>query len=727
MVSRDENPSRNRLRYKTLILLMLFLAQESLQDRKHVKPKAFAKSIGGVKSTSPFSSPRGNRFPPSSPSRRRIPRQIQHASQVSHLSKDDLNYLQNGPLEGVSTLPPGQSDARYATDDYLSLEEDKKLTLRLSLPSTKSTMFLCSHPPREFSKHYLGDAMTLNSGSECSLSNSRLKFNLVGAHELCDLIYHSLYGTDIVGHQSQRDGKRFWFYYDKDVTRLCLPLFERFDSCEFHNFYAKCGNIFFIHTSTCPVLSSENQYAITHVFEYILADKNVCLKKLCEGTYSLFKSETQGLEFVLTCMLSSDSDELCEFLVSTKNNYSYNNEQWPCCYPYYNVHWYDSPEKYGLNGAWSFLSPWCRAAEIGLIVMVSCVAVGSSVGNALVVMVMVRLWRHDETSNMLRLNLALADLFTSIFTIWPSLYHHIKPFVEPINLQEKLTHVRVRLYSEKDYHLFQGIVFSSCTVVSLLTLFLLSFDRFVRTGRGLVYNHYITHRSVKVVIIFTWIVGISDALFMTHFMQEIGNVQWLPMVKLPIGSSTYFFNKASYITSDIIQKLTMIISIPCTVAFSILSIVNFLQEQMRVSAERQTLGIRVLGPLHQENRHILITQLLMTVSFLLATIPVGVDYITNNVLYLFPEIRGFAGCKNTILITYLSWWLFVASTAWNPFIYNMQSAQFREDLRVTLQRFVPQRVKAIFREHDENRNQVLARRRRLLSRVGITDGLMERA
>ncbi|XP_063584821.1 uncharacterized protein LOC134762382 [Penaeus indicus] len=594
-------------------------------------------------------------------------------------------------------------------------------------------MFLCSHPPREFSKHYLGDEMTLNSGSECSLSNLRLKFNLVGAHELCSTIYYSLYSVDLLGHLIKRDGKRFWFHYDEDVTRLCLPLFERFDSCEFHNFYAKCGNIFFIHTSTCPVLSSENQYAITHVFEYILADKNVCLKKLCEGTYSLFKSETQGLEFIQICMLSSDefsdesSDELCDIFAHTYINYSYNNEQWPCCYPYHDVYWFDSPEKYGLNGAWSFLSPWCRAAEIGLIVMVSCVAVGSSVGNALVVMVMVRLWRHDETSNMLRLNLALADLLTSIFIVWPSLYHHIKPFVEPVNLQHNSTQTNFAFFTGEDYYLFQGIVFSSCTVVSLLTLFLLSFDRFVRTGRGLVYNHYITHRSVKVVIIFTWIVGISDALFMTHFMQEIGNVQWIPIIKLPIGFSAYFVKEVSYIICDIIQKLTMVISIPCTITFSILSIVNFLQEQKRVRAERQTLGIRVLGPLHQENRHILITQLLMTVSFLLATIPVGVDYIQKNALYyFFPAVDPFPSCHNSMLNTYLSWWWFVASTAWNPFIYNMQSAQFREDLRLTLQRFVPQRVKAIFREHDENRNQVLARRRRLLSRVGITDGLMER-
>ncbi|XP_037778188.1 uncharacterized protein LOC119574963 [Penaeus monodon] len=544
MVSRVANLLRNVLRYKTLlILLMLFQAQESLQDRKHEKPKAFAKPIGGVKAASPARPPRGNRLPPSVPSRSRILRQTQDAPQVSHLIKDEMNYLQNGSLKGVSTLFPDQSGARYATDGYLSLEEVKNLISSLSLPSTKSSMFVCSHPPSEFSKHYLGDAIMLNSGSKCSLSNSRLKLNVGGAHELCASIYHSLYGIDIVGHLLERDGKRLWFYYDEDVIRLCLPLFERFDSCEFHNLYTKCGNIFFIHRSTCPVLSSENRYAITHVFEYISASRNECLKKLCEGTYSLFKSEIQGLKFVLSCMLSSESDELCEVLMSTRNNYSYNNEQWPCCYPYHSVHWYDSPEKFGLNGAWSFLSPWCRAAEIGLIVMVSCVAVASSVGNVLVVMVMVRLWHHNETSNMLRLNLALADLFTSLFTVWPSLYHHIKPFIDSINLQENLTHVRVRIYSEKDHHLFQGIVFSSCTVASLLTLFLLSFDRFVRTGKGLVYNHYITHRSVKVAIIFTWIAGISDALFMTHFMQETGNVQWIPIIKLPIGLSTYFLRR----------------------------------------------------------------------------------------------------------------------------------------------------------------------------------------
>lgn len=651
-----------------------------------------------------------------------MPRQAQYPSQTSHPIKYQQHYLQNGSLAEVSTPSAGQPEG------YLSVEEAKNLISGLSFSSTKSTMFVCSHPPNEFSEHYLGDEIMINFGSKCSLSNlNKLVLELEGAHELCAYIYFSLYGLELVGDTFERDGKRVWFYYDEDVVRLCVPLFERFDSCEFHDIYTKCGSIFFVQKNACPLLLSENRYAAEHVFQYIHSNKRECLKKLCEGTYFLSKSEIQGLTFSISCMLATDEDEFCDVYHNAKITYSYNNQHWPCCYSYHNVHWYDNPEKYGLNGAWSFLSPWCRAAEMGLIFMVSCVAVGSSVGNLLVVMVMIRLWHSNEESNMLRLNLALADLFTSIFTVWPSLYHHLKPFIEPTDLQESPTHVRVRLYSEEGHHLLQGIVFSSCTVVSLLTLFLLSFDRFVRTGRGLVYNHYITPRAVKAAIIFTWIVGISDALFMTHFMQDMGNVQWMPMVKLPIGSSSYYIEDASFITGDIVQKLTMVISIPCTITFSILSIINFLREQMRVSAERQTLGVQILGPLHQENRHILITQLLMTTSFLLATIPVGVDYIIYNMQYnLFPEGKAFAGCKNTMLITYISWWLFVASTAWNPFIYNIQSAQFRADLRETLQRFVPQRIGAVFRGHDENINQILVRRRRLLSIVGITDDLVEK-
>ncbi|XP_042886251.1 uncharacterized protein LOC122262319, partial [Penaeus japonicus] len=629
--------------------------------------------------------------------------------------------------EEQSTESPGRSHKEPSTLVFRSQTElIKSLVGNLELFSSKSTMFLCSHPPNDFSKFYLGDSMFLNTDKTCKPSDSTLSLKVRGAHELCSSIYFSLFDVQLEGHLKEKDGTRLWFYDDDDAIKLCVPLFERFQSCEFRDLYTRCGNVFFVRKRTCPVLSSRNMYVANHIYEYILSNKSECLEKLCDGTYTLIKSEISDLPFIQSCMLSTDTSELCDLIHNTKNAYLYNNEHWPCCYPYHNVLWYDDPAKHGLNGAWSFLPPWCRAAEIFLILMVLCVALGGSLGNLMVILVMVKLWHRNEESNMLRLNLALADLFTSVFTVWPSFYAHVKPFIEIVSQEENLTHVRVLLYSEEDHLVFQGIFFSSCTIVSLQTLFLLSFDRFVRTGRGLVYRHYITPLKVKVTIAFTWFVGIADALFMTHFMQKTGNVQWLPMLKLPIGSSNYFLDSVTYISCDIIQKLTMIISIPCTVGFSIMSIVNFLREQARVSAERRSFDTRILGSLREENRHILISQLLMTVSFLLATIPVGVYYIINNMLYDFlPGVAAFTGCNNNILTTYISWWLFVASTGWNPFIYNIQSAQFRTDLRETFQELMPHAVMRMFMprraEYNENRNRKLANRRRLLARVGITE------
>ncbi|ROT70555.1 putative neuropeptides capa receptor-like [Penaeus vannamei] len=255
---------------------------------------------------------------------------------------------------------------------------------------------------------------------------------------------------------------------------------------------------------------------------------------------------------------------------------------------FYNEH----PEKHGLNGVWNFLPFSCRVGEVCLIVLVACVATGGVVGNLMVIVVLLRISSRNEESNMLRLSLAVADFLTCAFVVLPSLYEHVKPFLTPtepiiVHRVEEMHDIipgetvdRTDVYFPLRF--FQGLTFASCSIVSLLTLFLLSAERFVMTGRGLMYKHYITPPRVRQAMVISWVIGWVNSSLMTIFGRTVATVTWMTFVKIPIGLSNFAHEDLVVYTCYIIQIFLLSISIPATVLLSILSIKNFVQEQNRV-------------------------------------------------------------------------------------------------------------------------------------------------
>ncbi|MPC66966.1 hypothetical protein E2C01_061125 [Portunus trituberculatus] len=96
-----------------------------------------------------------------------------------------------------------------------------------------------------------------------------------------------------------------------------------------------------------------------------------------------------------------------------------------------------------------------------------------------------------------------------------------------------------------------------------------------------------------------------------------------------------------------------------------------MKEQLHVAKEWRTLKMKASKQYSKDNRYVLTTMILMVVLFLTSTIPLITNIVLNSILYRFYHHH---------LFSYFAWWLFMASSAWNPWIYNFRSRQFKEDL-----------------------------------------------
>lgn len=593
---------------------------------------------------------------------------------------------------------------------------------------------LCNHPSPTFSNKFLSDNPFYDPEANCTFDKGFMT-SFTDITDFCLYLYGLIYDVNlfsmtILGEIPKR------LFYNKAFESMCVPFYELKQECESKGLFKACNDdtVIFLDSDACPRPPSTFTDFEYYLANYIETDDLHCLAKICDGTYHTLESDVNGVKFKLSNYHLLYENRTCDvfpFVASFANRtvlFAYVNIYWPCCFPLYIVHWAEQPEERGLNGVWSFLPFSCRVGEICLIMLVACVAVGGVVGNLMVMMVMLRISNRDEESSMLRLSLAVADFLTCAFVVLPSLYEHVKPLLTPtepihtFHTPEVLPPSREvdRTSMVFPFRFFQGLVFASCSIVSLLTLFLLSAERFVMTGRGLMYKHYITPPRVRQAMVISWVISWVNASLMTIFGREIPSVAWLNFVKIPVGLSSYAQDDLVAYASFLIQIFLLSLSVPSTAILSVLSIKNFVQEQNRVRERWDQLQMRVSGPFESENRYIFVTQLLMTVFFLISVIPLSIYFLDFNLLQI--QYYSYSSMASlSPLFQYISWWLFLASTAWNPWIYNMRSHNFRTELRKMARMCVPAVLRDMWRPRPtQETRDVLTRKQKLLSRVGIS-------
>lgn len=548
--------------------------------------------------------------------------------------------------------------------------------------STFGNMYLCDHPPKTFSPSFFG-----SSWEACLQYDRKWEESFRDTMELCKKVYswtETNLEARVIGHY-QSDVGTMKVITHESYVRICLPLFRRFNKCEERNFLTICweDRVVFFHSNTCPYASSD-----VFLAGFLLDNNTECFTEFCEGRQSVVDAEVGGLMYRLTNVRHSCGYMIqgLKYLYRKYNGtlYLHINDRWPCCYSHYVVIWAGLPEAHGLNGAWSYLPVSCQAGEVLLLVLVGCVMAGSIGGNLLVLVVMLRGGHRSQESSLLRTSLAFADMLTATFVIVPSFMQHLKPFFFPPNyslltpgMKLAFESISVTSYTNitdfnrrNGFPVFQSVLFNTTSTASLLTLLVLSVERFVITGRFLRYRDYFSYCRTVFVIAVSWTTSLVNALwFAAHDDGGLG-AQWLTFEKLPTGASGYGPGGVRNIIYHGQFAIFLLLGIS-VVTFSALAIWNFVREQLHVAKEWRSLKMKASKQYSRDNRYVLTTMMLMLILFLTSTLPLATNIVFNSVTYNF---------RQHTLFSYLAWWLFMAGSAWNPWVYNFRSRQFKEDL-----------------------------------------------
>ncbi|XP_047488622.1 uncharacterized protein LOC125038960 [Penaeus chinensis] len=650
-----------------------------------------------------------------------------------------FNRSANSSHRGPPTLPGGTFISALPSRRLLSTTQDNLQAdddLYKFVASHNAFLMLCDHPPHTFSNKFFYNGELYDPEANCTFNKGFIS-SFFSLAEFCEHLFGLIYDTDNLFSMRIFGEMPKLLYHNKIFENLCVPFYKMKYGCKSTELFTTCNNntVIFLDSEGCPrppPMFTDFEYYVAHYIEH---NNLHCLAKTCDGTYHSIESEVSGVKFKVSNFFLLSENKRCDafYFAGTFTNksvlYLYINNHWPCCFPMHTVHWAEHPESHGLNGLWNFLPFSCRVGEICLILLVACVATGGVAGNLMVIVVMFRISNRNEESNMLRLSLAAADFLTCVFVVLPSLYEHVKPFLLPLEpiIVHKVDETDEIVYGEEvdrtemyfPLRFFQGQVFAACSIVSLLTLFLLSAERFVMTGRGLMYKHYITPPRVRQAMVISWVIGWVNSSLMVLFGRTVASVPWMTFVKIPVGLSIYAHENLMVYACYIIHIFLLSISIPATALFSILSIKNFVQEQNRVRERWHKMQMRVSGPFESENCYIFVTQLLMTIFFLISVIPLSIFFLNSNLLQLRYHSPFYVAVES-YLYEYLSWWLFLASTAWNPWIYNMRSHNFRTELCKAKYVCIPMVLREKWRSRHTQENKVaLTRRQKLLSQVGI--------
>ncbi|XP_063585095.1 uncharacterized protein LOC134762520 [Penaeus indicus] len=561
--------------------------------------------------------------------------------------------------------------------------------------------------------------------------------------ELCSSIFKRIYDGELppkpaIYYFSKHTKKFMKIFLQARFVDICLPLYRGIDVCKEMKHLTICSDlVVFLHTHDCQRPSEDDKYFEVLLTRTIFKEDYNCFQLICDGMFRIVVRNVSGITVEVwvhdhendQCSEYYTDDEVTDFLADKEREVIIwtVNTFFPCCYSVHAAVWLGDPADRGINKFWDYLPFSCRVAEIALVCLVAFVGLSGALGNLLVVVVMFT--GDDEgESCILRTSLAFADLFTSVFVILPSLFDHLSPILEIYDLKENYQVIeyvgknsRIQfvnfadVYETKNsFRVFQGLVLGVCSFVSLFTLFMLSFERLILTGRAFRYHHYFSVPRIKIVIMITWITALLNTLTFMYDDDGGFTVTWSNIIKLPVSLSLSFSNAVVVNLIFLIQVGLLVFLCLGILFFSIASIAKFAQEQTKVAAGWRNRNMRVSGPFKQENRYILSTMVMMTLLFMISTVPKATKMIIDHTNYKM---------ANVFLLEYLSWWMFVSGSAWNPWIYNMRSQQFKKNALRVLQGMIPRRLKERLRrpEAADRRRERERAQEKMLRRLGLVD------
>ncbi|XP_069192577.1 uncharacterized protein [Procambarus clarkii] len=549
-----------------------------------------------------------------------------------------------------SSLDPtdtSTSSAEIYDTDYYYNYEDNTITIEI-IPGMKQisftkVLFLCEYIFSAVYGRYSNFTDTLIPYGNMSLaivSNQRF-FNV------CVPFYQQLYGSECV---------------EMNQITVCYP-----------------EEIAFLHATSCRRPSSEDKYFEQLRATMLLAKDDVCHQAVCNGTLRVVERSTEGITILLISPYATRGNNgscykyvqiLLEESLAGKGAYVTSNRNWPSCFPGYDVWWTAEPEAVGLVRSWSYLPLRCRAGEGFLMVVVICIAVSGLLGNGVVLAVMVRGSHQNEASDILRTSLAAADILLCLFVVMPGLDAHIsfmdgRSVVSDGVSSELLQTPGGSIVLDGGFRLFSAIVMSSCSCISLLSLFALSLERFATTTDTTQHGVIFTRARALGYVVVTWMSSLLVSVALTNGEDGILAL-WYSFYKLPIGVAPRGLQTLLPVTAAILGLVCLL-----TAILSSLTLHNDIKKETRRTTELRDLGDTELDQSSTEMmKYVVVIMSLATGLFLLSTTLAGGACLLHILDAHFDGVE---------LVGYLCWWGFIAASAWNPFLYNLPSQRFRED------------------------------------------------
>ncbi|XP_071550517.1 uncharacterized protein [Panulirus ornatus] len=496
---------------------------------------------------------------------------------------------------------------------------------------------------------------------------------------LCEYIYSAVYGeyTILADSAVSYGNSSLYVITGERFLEFCVPFLKAFNDCEERDVITICHaeDVVFVHLHNCQKPSSEDLYFDHLLVATRLEEDDGCFQAVCEGSLRVVERKVDG---VVVRLISPNVTSCHRYLLKyyqregneTKVRYHTRNQYWPCCFPEYDVVWMGEPEALAsVAKDWSYLPTRCRSGESFLVVMVTCIVIGGVMGNLLVVIILVRHGFKDTTSTMIRMSLALADLLLSLFVLAPSLNEHIHLIHNTDSFQPSV---------DGGFQVFSALMMSLCCITSQLNLFALSLERLIFASGIAQRSLLFTRPRMRGFIIVTWTLSLLVSLvLMSNGDGMIVGLRY-SFNKLIIGSSPRS-------TKILLPSAMALLAIVCllTGGFSVQAVRKHFEGKAQRAIEVEEGTETDLDQGGDQSCHSTVNMVLTAVFYIGSTLMGGLACVLHLSAARFAHVE---------LICYLCWWVFLGSPAWNPWLYNLPSQQFRNYARAYFSLLVPRNL-----------------------------------
>ncbi|XP_063877532.1 neuropeptide FF receptor 1-like [Scylla paramamosain] len=322
---------------------------------------------------------------------------------------------------------------------------------------------------------------------------------------------------------------------------------------------------------------------------------------------------------------------------------------------------------------WDYLTAAQKAWEVMSLVVVVVGLVAALLGNSLVLVTMLASG-HSDALWIMRASLAASDLLRAVTVMVLAVHDTISLMTR--HYDANTTPSRA---DDVGFVVFVGVMFWITTLASVQCLAWLSVERVLLCGFPHVCSH-LTVRKAAVASVIVWL--LAAFLPLVLFLLTQGPVTyWDPATKLTFLLPGGDAEGAAYVVL-VVQYVYLIVLSLLTAAASGLAVCVFQGKALQENddAERHTPASCVWRK-RRDDQTIHFTLFLMLITFLLSVPPFLLSFLLQ---YLLPS----AFWSHSQALHCILTWLFVFSSSWQWYVYNLRSNFFRSHVATLLLRCV---------------------------------------